>query len=158
MFCGRALASGATGQHCLWRLQVSGPGHMWHLSYLSPRCRRWGDWRGSPVLGSHAVCCGSLLWKEEHHQRAASTRNPVEPGPVGQTLLSSCPELPGFGWLFFPRARTKLVGCRLGYSPGTPYPEGQPPSAVQSTHTWQSPGRRGPRLVPVTSGRFSGCL
>lgn len=62
---------------------------------------------------------------------------------MGQTLLSSRPQLPRFGWLFFPRARTKLVGCRLGYSPGTPYPEGQPPSAVRSTHTWQSPGRRG---------------
>ena len=33
--------------------------------------------------------------------------------------------------------------CGLGYSPGTPYPEGQPPSAVQSTRTWQSLGRRG---------------
>lgn len=29
-----------------------------------------------------------------------------------------------------------------GYSPGTPYPEGQPPSTVRSTHTWQSLGKR----------------
>ena len=91
----------------------------------------------SPQLGS--PCSSS-----PPHQRAASTRNQAEPGPVRQILLSSHPELPRFGWLFFlPRARINLVGCRIGYSPGTPYPEGQPPSAVRSTRTWQSLGRRG---------------
>lgn len=58
--------------------------------------------------------------------------------------LMSHPELPRFGWsLFLTGSGADLMGCRLGYSPGTPYPEGQPPSAVQSTRTWQSLGRRG---------------
>lgn len=58
-------------------------------------------------------------------------------------LLSHC-ELPSFGWPFFlPGAGVDLMGFRLVYSPETPYPGEQPPSAVRSTHTWRSLGKRG---------------
>lgn len=100
--------------------------------------------RKQPYLPAQSPRPGSLCSSSPPHQRAASTRNQAEPAPMGQILPYSHLGLPRFSWpFFFPGAR--LVGgrCRLDYSPGIPYPEGQPPSAVQSTHIWQSLGRRG---------------
>lgn len=108
----------------------------------------WGLHRGTtgsrPQLTSTESTAGKSLLQLTSSPESCFHTKPGSARTCGTNATVFSPCTAQFGWLVFsPRARISLVGGRVGYSPGTPYPEGQPPSAVRSTRTWQSLGRRG---------------
>lgn len=96
------------------------------------------------LLTSTESTAGKSLLQLTSSPESCFHTKPGKARTCGTNTTVCDPELSRFGWPFFlPGARADLMRCRLGYSPGTPYPEGQPPLAVRSTRTWQSLGRRG---------------